>query len=65
MNICLQKSSRPDKKYQVRIDNKTIHFGSSGASDLPYIKTMKEKRYIQRHTKRENWNKSGIKTAGF
>ncbi len=45
---------------------KTVHFGSSGMSDYTKHKDAeRKKRYMTRHKKRENWNKSGIKTAGF
>ena len=45
---------------------KTIHFGAKGMSDYTIHKDPERKqRYINRHKKRENWNKSGIKTAGF
>jgi hypothetical protein len=64
--ITLQKSTSPDKKYMVRIDNKTVHFGAKGYSDFTKHKDMsRKKRYENRHRSRENWTKSGIKTAGF
>jgi|TARA_R100001443_G_scaffold53905_1_gene65451 hypothetical protein len=67
MNITLKKSNKPNKKYMIRIDDKkTIHFGSKGMSDYTIHKDKERKnRYIDRHKKRENWTKSGIKTAGF
>tara|TARA_R110000850_G_scaffold234095_5_gene359099 strand:- start:2438 stop:2728 length:291 start_codon:yes stop_codon:yes gene_type:complete len=66
MEIVLKKSSRKGKKFMVKVDNKTIHFGQEGASDYTKNKDDDRKnKYIVRHTKRENWNKSGIKTAGF
>lgn len=72
MDIKLKRSNKPDKKFMVIIDNKTIHFGSKGMKDFTiYSKENKEeaekrkKLYINRHKKRENWTKSGIKTAGF
>lgn len=67
MNITLKKSNKPNKKFMVRIDDKkTIHFGSKGMSDYTIHKDKERKnRYIDRHKKRENWTKSGIKTAGF
>jgi len=62
----LRKSNKPDKKYMVTIDNKTIHFGAAGMSDYTKHKDPeRRKRYLARHRKRENWGKSGIKTAGF
>lgn len=66
MNIVLKESSRKGKKFMVKVDNKTIHFGQDGASDYTKNKDDDRKdKYIVRHTKRENWNKSGIKSAGF
>jgi hypothetical protein len=64
--IILQKSNRPDKKYMVTIDSKTIHFGAKGYKDLLIHKDLdRMKRYENRHKSRENWKKSGLKTAGF
>ncbi len=64
--IYLSKSTKPNKKYMVKIDNKTIHFGSEGMSDYTIHNDDERKnRYIARHQKRENWNRSGLKTAGF
>ena len=64
--IYLRRSTKPDKKYMVTIDRKTVHFGAAGMSDYTKHKDPeRKKRYIARHKKRENWNKSGIKTAGF
>jgi hypothetical protein len=66
MDIVLKRSNKSDKKYMVKVDNKTIHFGSAGMSDFTKNKDPERKnRYILRHKKRENWTKSGIKTAGF
>jgi uncharacterized membrane-anchored protein YitT (DUF2179 family) len=64
--IYLTKSSRPEKKYMVLIDNKVIHFGATGYSDLTQHKNKSRKmNYEKRHRSRENWTKSGLKTAGF
>ena len=66
MDIVLKRSNKPDKKYMVKVDNKTIHFGLKNASDFTKNKDPERKnRYIARHKKRENWTKSGIKTPGF
>lgn len=67
MEIIISNSDRPNKKYKVVIDDKkTIHFGQKGASDYTIHKNDDRKeRYINRHKKREDWNKSGIETAGF
>ena len=70
MNVEIFKSNLAGKKYKIIINNnntkKTIHIGQSGADDYTITKDKEQKeRYINRHTARENWNKSGIKTAGF
>lgn len=66
IKVILKKSNRKDKKFMVIIEDKIIHFGASGYSDYTIHKDNdRKKRYLLRHKKRENWNKSGIKTAGF
>jgi hypothetical protein len=62
-----KKSTKPEKKFMVRIDNKTVFFGQRGASDYTIHKDPERKqRYIVRHKRgNENWGKSGIKTAGW
>ena len=76
--IKLSRSEKPDKKFKVTIfdrqgvNNRTIHFGSKGMSDYtinrdPERKRLYIKRHdpLRRHKAREDWSKSGIKTAGF
>jgi len=64
--VYLKKSDKPDKKWMVTIGNKTIHFGAKKFSDYTIHKDLERKeRYINRHMKREDWTKSGIKTAGW
>jgi hypothetical protein len=64
--VYLKKSNRSDKKFMVFVDGKTIHFGAAGMSDYTKHKDYERmQRYNIRHKKRENWGKSGIKTAGF
>lgn len=67
MEIVLKKSDRKDKKYMVRIDDsKTVYFGAAGYSDFTKHKDIERReRYINRHKNKENWSKTGIKTAGF
>uniref|UniRef100_A0A6C0CJG6 Uncharacterized protein n=1 Tax=viral metagenome TaxID=1070528 RepID=A0A6C0CJG6_9ZZZZ len=66
VKVYLRKSPKAGKKYAVTVDGRTIHFGQSGASDYTKHKDPDRKqRYINRHRARENWTKSGIKTAGF
>lgn len=65
--VDLRKSTRPEKKYMVTIDGKTIHFGAAGYSDYTQHKDHERMtRYLERHKRGgENWKKRGIKTAGF
>ena len=70
MNIIyLSPSHLQSKKFKVTINNLskcTIHFGAKGYEDYTIHKDKeRKKRYIARHFSRENWNKSGICTAGF
>ena len=65
--VYLKKSTKPEKKYMVYVDGKTIHFGARGMSDYTKHKDKERmKRYSARHKRGgENWTKNGIKTAGF
>jgi len=47
-------------------DGGKVHFGRQGYSDYTIHKDRERmKRYLVRHTRRENWKRSGAKTAGF
>ena len=61
------KSDRPDKKYFIITSSgKRVYFGAKGYEDFTIHKDDKRKSlYITRHSKTENWAKSGIDTAGF
>lgn len=64
--IFLAPSNRYEKKYMVRVADKTIHFGARGYEDYTMHKDRQRYlNYINRHKARENWTKSGIDTAGF
>lgn len=66
--IELSKSNNKGKKYRVKIhpDGKVINFGDAKYSDYTTHKDPTRKQnYISRHRHNENWNKSGINTAGF
>jgi hypothetical protein len=64
--VYLKKSNKQNKKFMVFVNGKTIHFGAKGMSDYTIHKDKdRMKRYCDRHKKRENWTKKGIKTAGF
>ena len=66
MEVVISKSTNKNKKSDALVDGKKISFGQDGASDSTIHKdeTRKE-RYIARHAKREDWNKSGIRTDGY
>ena len=67
MNVVITKSSNKNKKYDAVIDGKQkISFGDSNYSDFTKHKDEERKqRYIDRRKKNEDWNMSGVKTAGF
>jgi hypothetical protein len=53
-------------KWKVKINGKTIQFGAKGYTDYTLgAGDEKKQNYITRHKSRENWNKSGLYTAGF
>jgi glutaredoxin len=60
-----------NKKYKVTIiypsgRRKTVQFGAKGYSDYTIHKDKdRMRRYEIRHRSRENWEKTGIETAGF
>jgi hypothetical protein len=47
-------------------DGTKVHFGRQGYSDYTKHKDSERmKRYLVRHRTRENWTRTGVKTAGF
>lgn len=47
-------------------DNKKIHFGSPAHENYTIHNDDKRKElYIARHIKNEDWDKTGLETAGF
>lgn len=67
MAYVLKKSPRSKKKWRITTPNgKNIDFGASGYSDYTLHKDpSRQENYLARHRPRENWEKSGINTAGF
>lgn len=59
--------SKKDKKYAVDLPmGKTIYFGHRDYDDYTLHRDPERlKKYLSRHTKRENWKLSGIDTPGF
>ena len=56
MEVVLNKSKKPDKKYDARIDgSKTVSFGQKGASDFAkHRNSDRKERYIDRHKTNED-----------
>jgi hypothetical protein len=47
-------------------DGSKVHFGRQGYSDYTKHRDKERmERYLTRHRRRENWTRSGAKTAGF
>jgi len=68
MKVILDVSTKKNKKFMVTFeDGKVIHFGQKGASDftMGHRDPKRKEQYIKRHRKRENWEASGIETAGW
>ena len=67
MVYTLQKSNRKNKKFVIIMDdNMKHHFGLKDGKTFIDGRTEKERQnYIARHKVNENWEKSGIHTAGF
>lgn len=64
INVILSPSRRLEKKWSVKVGDKTVHFGAKGYQDFTMHKNENRKRlYIQRHQNNEDWN--NVKTAGF
>ena len=64
--ITIEKSNKKDKKFVATVDDKHIHFGQKTASDYTIHGDKERKnRYVARHSKREDWTKKGIETAGY
>jgi hypothetical protein len=70
----LHTSDRPEKKYYVVLvgdsgREKRVYFGDAASKDFtlfsPLEREERKRRYISRHSAREDWTKSGIETAGF
>ena len=66
MKIIVMRSTHKYKKLMAVIGDAKVHFGQIGFSDFTKNKDPARKaNYIARHKKNEDWNLSGIRTAGF
>jgi len=65
--VCLEKSTRAGKKWMVTFENgHKVHFGADGYEDYTmHHDEARKSNYIARHSARENFEKSGLYTAGF
>jgi hypothetical protein len=65
--VILLKSPKKEKKFRVVFsDGKHIDFGQVGYSDYTIHKDPKRmRRYLVRHSHREQWGLKGVHTAGF
>ena len=66
MNIVIQKSHNPKKKYDAIFnDTKTISFGAAGYSDYTINKDDARKtNYLKRHSG-EDWSRANIESAAW
>lgn len=67
MSVIVRKSDNSVHKFMALFpDGFKVRFGRKGYSDYTIHKDRERmKRYIIRHQKRENWGRSGARTAGF
>ena len=67
MIIYISESGRANKKWKAEAEGKrTVHFGQAGASDFTtHNDEALRQAYIARHSKPENWGRSGVMTPGW
>ncbi len=59
-------SPKSPKKFKAVSDRCSVKFGANGYSDMTIHKSPeRQRRYIQRHKRNENWSKNGICTPGW
>ena len=58
MSAILSKSNKKDKKYMLKHDNKTIHFGANGMRDFTLINKPSSSFYISNKEDREKVKKN-------
>ncbi len=65
--VHIYNAKTKDKRYTAIFeDGSSVSFGSPNHQNFTIHKNPERKRlYIGRHEAKENWSKSGIKTAGF
>ena len=64
--VVIQKSTKPEKKYQATANNRTIHFGQKPYEDFTMHRDeSRRQNYIKRHGAQQDWSKKNIMTPGF
>ena len=67
MIIYISESGRANKKWKAEAEGKrTAHFGQRDAGDFTIHRDeAARKAYIARHSKPENWGRTGVMTPGW
>jgi hypothetical protein len=67
MTVTLMRGRNSKHKFVAIFPNGVaVRFGARGYSDYTMHKDpVRMRRYLTRHARRENWGRSGAKTAGF
>ena len=67
MSVRLRRATNGVHKFTAQFpDGSVVNFGRRGYSDYTkHHDKERMERYLTRHRKRENWTRSGAKTAGF
>jgi len=67
MSVRLRRATNGVHKFTAQFpDGPKVNFGRKGYSDFTIHKDKdRMKRYLTRHRTRENWTRSGARTAGF
>ena len=67
MSVTLKRATNGIHKFMAIFpDGEVVRFGRKGYSDYTkHHDKERMERYLTRHRRRENWTRSGAKTAGF
>ena len=67
MIIYISESGRANKKWKAEAEGqRTVHFGQRDAGDFTiHHDEAARKAYITRHSKPENWGRTGVMTPGW
>ena len=67
MIIYISESGRANKKWKAEAEGyRTVHFGQRDAGDFTIHRDEAARQaYIARHSKPENWGRTGVMTPGW